>query len=62
MNNQESENRIQKSLKDCSDEEIHWMIDRAFEEIRKSPNGYGDIIITISGGKVKYIDVRKPLF
>ena len=51
----------QKSLKDCSDEEIHAFIDKALNDIRNSPNQYGDIIITISGGKVKYIDVRKPL-
>ena len=51
----------QKSLKDCTDEEIHAYIDKALMEIRKAPNQCGDIIITLSGGKVKFIDVKKPL-
>ena len=50
-----------KSLKDCTDEEIHKYIDKAIQEIRESPNQCGEIILTLSYGKTKYIDVRKPV-
>lgn len=50
-----------KSLKDCTDEEIHSMLDIAFAEIRQSPNQYGEIKITISGGRVKFFSIEKPL-
>lgn len=50
-----------KSLKDCSDEEIHDLIDQALEDIRESPNQYGVITITVSGGKVKFLTMEKPV-
>lgn len=52
----------QVSLKDCTDEEIHALIDKALEEIRQqSLNQYGVISITVSGGKVKFLTVEKPV-
>ena len=51
----------QKSLKDCTDEEIHAMIDKALKDIRKSANQYGVITLTVSGGKVKFLTVEKPV-
>lgn len=50
-----------QSLKNCTDTEIHELIDLALKEIRMSSKQCGDIIITLSDGKVKYIDVKKPL-
>ncbi len=50
-----------KSLKDCSVSEIHYRIDKAIEEIRIMPEQYGIIRIEISGGKVKFITVEKPV-
>ena len=50
-----------KSLKDCTDEEIHVKIDKALDDIRKSPNQYGVITITVSGGKVKFLTVELPV-
>ena len=50
-----------KSLKDCTDEEIHVLFDKALEEIRSSPNQYGEITIIVSGGKVKFMTVAKPV-
>lgn len=50
-----------KSLKDCTDDEIHAKIDQALDEIRSSPSQYGEIKIIISGGKVKFLTVEKPL-
>ena len=50
-----------KSLKDCTDEEIHALFDKALEEIRSSPNQYGEIQIIVSGGKVKFMTVAKPV-
>lgn len=49
------------SLKNCTDEDIHALIDDALEDIRKSPNRYGVITITVSGGKVKFMTVEKPV-
>lgn len=51
----------QKSLKECSDAEIHHKIDSVIEEIRKSPDQYGVVKIEISGGKVKFITIEKPI-
>ena len=50
-----------KSLKDCSDAEIHAMIDQALELIRGTANQYGEIKIVVSGGKVKFLTVEQPL-
>ena len=50
-----------KSLKDCTDEEIQEKIKQALEEIRSTPNQYGEIKITVSGGKVKFLTVEKPV-
>lgn len=50
-----------KSLKDCTDEEIHVLIEKALEDIRESANQYGVITITVSGGKVKFLTVEKPV-
>ena len=51
----------QKSLRECSDAEIHHKIDGIFEDIRKSPDQYGIVKIEVSGGKVKFITVEKPI-
>ena len=32
----------------------------ALEEIRETPNRWGEVIITVSGGDVKHVDVKKP--
>lgn len=50
-----------KSLKNCTDAEIHHKIDSIFADIRKTPDQYGVVRIEISGGKVKYITVEKPI-
>ena len=50
-----------KSLKDCTDKQIHTYIDQALAEIRESPKQCGEIIISVSFGNVKYIDLKKPL-
>ena len=50
-----------KSLKDCSDEEILALILRALGEIRETETQYGEIRVTVSGGKVKFLTVEKPL-
>ena len=51
----------QKSLKDCTDAEIHHKIDNILADIRKSPDQYGIVKIEISGGKVKFITIEKPI-
>ena len=50
-----------KSLKDCTDEEILQIVKLALDEIRESPNQYGVITVTVSGGKVKFLTVEKPV-
>lgn len=51
----------QKSLRECTDVEIHHKIDKLLDDIRKSPDQYGIVKIEISGGKVKFITVEKPI-
>lgn len=51
----------QKSLRDCTDAEIHHKIDRILDDIRKSPDQYGIVKIEVSGGKVKFITIEKPI-
>ncbi len=50
-----------QAFKNYTDQEIAEIILSAIRGIRESVNQYGEIIITISGGRVKHIDVRKPL-
>lgn len=50
-----------KSLKNCTDAEIHQKIDSIFADIRKTPDQYGVVRIEISGGKIKFITVEKPI-
>lgn len=49
-----------KSFKNMTDDEIAGAVISAIADIRQSYYKYGEIIITISGGNVKHIDVRKP--
>ena len=51
----------QKSLKECTDTEIHHKIDNILDDIRKSPDQYGIVRIEVSGGRVKFITVEKPI-
>ena len=51
----------QKSLKECTDTEIHHKIDNILDDIRNSPDQYGVVRIEVSGGKVKFITVEKPI-
>lgn len=51
----------QKSLRECSDAEIHHKIDNILDDIRKSPDQYGVVKIEVSGGRVKFITVEKPI-
>lgn len=48
------------SFKRMTDSEISEAVLTAISDIRESYYKYGEIIITISGGNVKHIDVRKP--
>ena len=50
-----------KSLKDCTDIEIQQKVSELLADIRKTPDQYGIIKIEISGGKVKFITVEKPI-
>ena len=50
-----------KSLKDCTDEEIIEKFLKALDDIRKSDNQYGEIHVTVSGGRVKFLTVEKPI-
>ena len=50
-----------KSLKDCTDEEIIILFLKALYEIRHSENQYGEIRTTVSGGKVKFMTIEKPV-
>lgn len=50
-----------KSLKDCTDEEIIALFLLGLKEIRETPTQYGEIKVTVSGGKVKFLTVEKPL-
>lgn len=50
-----------KSLKDCTDEEILILFQKALQEIRKSPDQYGVIHAEVSGGKVKFLTIEKPV-
>ena len=50
-----------KSLKECTDEEIVVLFLKALQEIRKTPDQYGIIHTEVSGGKVKFLTVEKPI-
>ena len=50
-----------KSLKDYTDEEIVRLFLRALKEIRETDNKYGKIITEVSGGKVKFLTLEKPV-
>ena len=53
---------MSKPLKEYSDDDICMLVRKALEDIRKeSPNQYGEIRITVSGGKVKFLTVEKPM-
>ncbi len=52
---------MNKSLKCCTDEEIKGLVIKALEEIRASGNQYGVVHIEVSGGKVKFITIEKPI-
>ena len=52
---------MQKSLKDCSDEELILLFLKALHDIRNSDSQYGEIKVTVSGGKVKFITIEKPI-
>ena len=49
-----------KSLKDCSDDEIVEIVQKAIHRIRGTPDKYGVIKIEMAGGKVKFITVETP--
>ena len=49
-----------KSFKNMTDAEIAKVVVSAIADIRESYYKYGEITITVSGGNVKHIDVRKP--
>lgn len=55
-----TENDEPKSFKKMTDAEIAETVISAVTDIKESYYKYGEIIITISGGNVKHIDVRKP--
>lgn len=48
------------SFKRMTDTEIANAVISAISDIRESYYKYGEIIVTISGGNVKHIDVRRP--
>ena len=50
-----------KSLKDCTDDEIVSYFRKALGEIRETSSQYGVIKVEVSGGKVKFLTVEKPL-
>ena len=50
-----------KSLKDCTDEEIHERFQRALDEARRPEVQYAEIRTIISGGKVKFMTMEKPV-
>ena len=50
-----------KSLKDYTDEEIVSLFLQALWEIRQSDNQYGVIKAEVSGGRVKFLTVEKPM-
>ena len=50
-----------KSLKDCTDEEILILFQKALQEIRKTADQYGVIHAEVSGGKVKFLTVETPV-
>lgn len=52
---------MQKSLKDCTDEEIKDKVQQGIEEIRKTDSQYGILHLTVQGGKAKFLTVEKPL-
>ncbi len=51
---------MNKSLKDCTDEEVLEIVKKAIQQIRGTPNQYGVVKIEMSGGKVKFIRVELP--
>ena len=51
----------QKSLKDCTDEEIKEKVQQGLDEIRKTPSQYGILHLEVSGGKAKYLTLEKPI-
>ena len=50
-----------KSLKNCSDEEIVALFLQGLDEIRNTESQYGEIHVVVSGGKVKFLTVEKPI-
>ena len=50
-----------KSLRECTDEEIIALFLKALQDIRRSADQYGIIRTEVSGGKVKFLTVEKPL-
>jgi len=49
------------TLKNYSDAEIYELLLQALREIRGTALQYGEIKITVSGGKVKFLTVEKPI-
>lgn len=49
------------SLKHMTDIEIVRLFLVALDRIRATANGYGEIRITVSGGKVKFMTVEIPV-
>ena len=49
-----------KSLKDCTDDEIVAYFRQALDQIRKTDQQYGIIKVEVSGGKVKFLTVEQP--
>lgn len=49
-----------KQLKNMTNSELADEIIAAINDIKQSYHKYGEVVITISGGNVKHIDVRKP--
>ena len=43
-----------------TDSEAIEQIRAALEEIRETPSRWGEVIIIVSGGDVKYVNVTKP--
>ena len=50
-----------ESLKHLTDIEIVRLFLGALDRIRATANGYGEIRITVSGGKVKFMTVEIPV-
>ena len=51
----------QKSLKDCTDEELALLFLKALKEIRATESQYGEIKMIVSGGRGKFLTIEIPM-